>query len=105
VHCTDAPCNGANDQHGDNRNWMAVHAEQNSFLQAGDRLYGAYTIYCSCTPCFECAKMILNTPIIRVVVNEAYADSRGKAILEEMGVIVIEPDEPIFDPMLPDELG
>jgi dCMP deaminase len=99
VHCTDVPCDGARDAHGNNRNCMAVHAEQNAFLQAGDRLYGAKTIYCSCTPCFECAKMILNTPIRRVVVNEPYADSRGKAILIEGDVELIEPEDESSEPI------
>lgn len=88
-HCTDAPCPGAADEPGNNENCRAVHAEQNAIMQAGDRIEKAWTIYCSCTPCFACAKMICNTPIRRVVVNEPYADERGAAMLKYARIEVV----------------
>lgn len=92
MHCTDAPCPGASDSHGDNRNCEAVHAEQNAMLQCKD-LDKVYTVYCSCTPCFECAKMLANLPCLRMVrVAEEYADTRGKSILERANITVY--DEP-----------
>lgn len=99
-HCIDKPCNGAGDQPGDTRQCMAIHAEMNAIIQAGSRLKDAYRIYCSCTPCFECAKLIANTKILYVVVSEAYADQRGKEVLEHMGIQVEElndPDEHVSD--------
>jgi len=52
----------------------AIHAEQNAICQAarlGIALYGS-TIYCTMEPCFTCAKMIVNSGIIRVVAKKKY---------------------------------
>ncbi len=89
AHCIEIPCNGALDQPGDTRNCLAVHAEQNALLQL--KHGEANTIYCSCTPCFECAKLLTNTSIRRVVINEAYSDLRGKSVLMQAGVMIDEP--------------
>jgi dCMP deaminase len=63
---------------------MAVHAEQNALLQCA-QLFKAHTMYVSCTPCFTCAKMILNTPIKQVVVAGSYADDEGGKLLRRRG--------------------
>lgn len=55
-----------------------VHAEQNAIVQAarnGISIEGA-TIYCSMTPCFTCAKLIINAGIKRVVANKDYHRSK-----------------------------
>ncbi|RMF54996.1 hypothetical protein D6745_03620 [Candidatus Woesearchaeota archaeon] len=55
-----------------------THAEQNAICQAakyGISIDGA-TLYCKMTPCFACAKMIVNSGIKRVVCKKAY--HRGK---------------------------
>jgi dCMP deaminase len=106
-HCTDKPCAGANDAHGDNRNCLAVHAEQNALMQCRD-LYLVDTAYCSCTPCFECAKLLANLPNVRrVVVAEGYADHRGLEVLLAQHILIEEvevdeeenaPSEPIRTP-------
>jgi dCMP deaminase len=99
VHCNEGgPCLGRNDPKGDTRRCDAVHAEQNALLQCGSRLAEAHTLYCSCTPCFECAKLICNTNIKRVVVTEHYADTRGKEILEAAHIRV--EDEPADESVL-----
>lgn len=79
-HCIDIPCAGSNDKSGDTSNCVAVHAEQNALLQCSD-LDRAHTIYCSCVPCFVCAKMIANTNIDTIVCVEGYADRRGLEVL------------------------
>lgn len=83
-HCIDLPCKGARDRPGDTDNCLAVHAEANALLQAGSRLAEAHTIYCSCFPCFSCAKLIANTEIKRVVFREHYPDDRGMMILRHL---------------------
>jgi dCMP deaminase len=96
THCTDTPCPGATDSHGDNRNCEAVHAEQNAILQCKD-LDKVFTAYCSCTPCFECAKMLANLPALRIVrVAEEYADTRGKEILLRADIRVIDESNDII---------
>lgn len=86
-HCIDVPCLGASDKPGDTSSCMAVHAEQNALLQCLD-LSRAYTIYCSCVPCFVCAKMIANTNIESVVCVEDYADKKGLTVLLDRGCVV-----------------
>lgn len=88
-HCVDTPCLGAKDEPGNNENCQAVHAEQNAIMQAADRIEKAWTMYCSCTPCFTCAKMICNTPIHRVVVSEPYADERGLTMLKYARIEIV----------------
>jgi dCMP deaminase len=83
-HCIDTPCSGAKDEAGNTSFCMAVHAEQNALLQCLD-LSKAHTIYCSCAPCFVCAKMIANTSIESIICESSYADERGLAILLERG--------------------
>jgi len=65
-----------------------VHAEQNAIIQ------GAYhgttlsdsTLYCTHSPCYLCAKMIVNTGINRVVVARLYPDERSECVFKEVGI-------------------
>ena len=66
----------------------AVHAEQNAIIQAaklGVSIDGA-TLYCTHQPCVMCAKMIVNSGIVRVVYQEGYPDEFALEILKEGGV-------------------
>lgn len=91
-HCIDEPCQGVSDQPGNFDRCEAVHAEANAILQCS-ALERAHTIYVSVTPCFQCAKMILNTNIKRVIVAERYADPTGYDLLVRGGITVIERSE------------
>jgi deoxycytidylate deaminase/thymidylate synthase ThyX len=66
-----------------------THAEQNAICQAaraGISLKGA-TLYCKMTPCYTCAKMIINSGIVRVVcASDYHAGSRSKEIFAQAGV-------------------
>lgn len=66
-----------------------THAEQNAICTAarfGLALEGA-TLYCKMTPCYVCAKMIINAGITRVVCQQDYhASARSKEIFAEAGV-------------------
>lgn len=86
-HCIDVPCLGATDKSGDTSQCMAVHAEQNALLQCSD-LSRASVMYASCTPCFVCAKMIVNTNIGAIICIEEYADKSGLTVLLEAGCAV-----------------
>lgn len=63
-----------------------AHAEQNAIVSAarfGVALKGA-TLYCHMTPCYACAKMIINAGIERVVCNMDYhAGERSREIFKE----------------------
>jgi len=66
-----------------------AHAEQNAICEAarmGASLNGG-TLYTKMTPCYICAKMIINTGIKRVVCAQDYhAGERSKEIFKEAGV-------------------
>lgn len=66
-----------------------THAEQNAICQAarlGISLVGG-TLYCRMTPCYTCAKIIINCGIKRVVCeNDYHAGERSKEIFKEAGV-------------------
>lgn len=66
-----------------------THAEQNAICQAaklGIALDGA-TLYCKMTPCYVCAKMIINVGIKRVVCEKDYhAADLSKEIFSQAGV-------------------
>lgn len=63
-----------------------AHAEQNAICEAarmGIALEGG-TLYCQMTPCYACAKMIINSGIKRVICNQDYhAGARSKEIFNE----------------------
>ena len=65
-----------------------LHAESNAILklskstQSGD---GA-TLYLTCSPCYDCAKLIIQAGISRVVYKEVYRSRAGLILLERAGV-------------------
>lgn len=87
-HCIDIPCRGASDEPGNNLHCMAIHAEQNALLQC-DRLERASFVYCTCTPCFVCAKLFANTNVQCIICEQDYADQRGKEIIFDAGITLI----------------
>ena len=66
-----------------------AHAEQNAICEAarmGIALEGG-TLYCKMTPCYTCAKMIINAGIKRVVCAFDYhTGGRSKEIFKEAGI-------------------
>lgn len=63
----------------------ALHAEQNALLQAaklGIACAGA-TIYVTCQPCNNCAKMIINAGITRVIYEGDYPDPFSLELFRE----------------------
>lgn len=69
-----------------------AHAEQNAIVHAarvGIRLEGA-TLYCHMTPCYACAKMIINAGIKRVVCKKDYQASAGSKKIFKMAKVKLE---------------
>lgn len=66
-----------------------THAEQNAICQAaklGIALKDA-TLYCRMTPCYICAKMIINCGIKRVVaLNDYHASKETKRVFKEANI-------------------
>lgn len=93
AHCDEAGHEMHTVVHADNHESRhcirTAHAEQNAIVQAarfGVALEGS-TLYCKMTPCYACAKMIINAGIKRVVCEEDYhAGQRSKDIFKEANI-------------------
>ena len=75
-----------------------VHAEANAIAQAARHgvAIGGATLYTTASPCYDCAKMIVNAGIKAVVFGEFYASRYGSsddvpAFLRAADVEVVEP--------------
>jgi len=66
-----------------------IHAEQNAICQAarfGPSIDGG-TFYGKMTPCYTCAKMMINAGIKRVVCQQDYHDgARSRELFQEAGI-------------------
>ena len=65
-----------------------LHAEQNAIIQAalhGGSVEGG-TVYVTHQPCITCAKMIINSGIVRAVCANAYPDELSRSMLDEANV-------------------
>ena len=67
-----------------------VHAEQNAIAKAAKEGLSAdgATLYINLGPCPDCAKLIKQCGIKRVVYSKPYRMASGPAVLEDMGVEV-----------------
>ena len=67
-----------------------LHAESNAILKCAKygRPTDGSTLYITHSPCIECAKLIIQAGIIRVVYLEKYKDSYGIELLKKVGIIV-----------------
>jgi dCMP deaminase len=69
-----------------------THAEQNAIANAardGVAVNGG-TVYCHMTPCYTCAKILINAGILRVVAKKDYhASKRSKEVFKEAGVKLV----------------
>jgi dCMP deaminase len=91
AHCVHIPGDLV-DKSGDTRSTcsMAVHAEANAIAYAAR--FGITTdgtdLFTTLSPCLECAKLIINAGVVRVVYKHKYRDTRGIEFLELAGVEV-----------------
>lgn len=85
-HCTEVGCLMV-----DGHCVRTLHAEQNAIIQAalhGVSVQGS-TMYVTHQPCLNCAKMIINAGIVRVVYGGDYPDPQACAFLSEAGVALV----------------
>lgn len=64
----------------------AIHAEERAIISLGDRPAHGSTLYVTTFPCFQCARMILDAEIERIIYVEAYPVAETAHFLEENGV-------------------
>lgn len=69
-----------------------AHAELNAIINAarvGIAIEGA-TLYCKFLPCYTCAKMIINSGIVRVVsIKDYHASKQSKEIFKQANVELV----------------
>lgn len=81
--------NCCEDENGDTY-WYVLHAEANAILKVSKSTNSAAgsTLYLTLSPCKECAKLILQSGISRVVYSNEYKDDSGINFLIQAGVEV-----------------
>lgn len=87
IHCLDSPCKGAVAKSGTQLDdcW-AVHAEMNAMLQLQST--SELTAYLTVTPCFNCAKVLANSNVTRIVAPVWYPQENVKEILDNANIYV-----------------
>lgn len=67
-----------------------LHAESNAILKCAKygRPINGSTLYITHSPCIECAKLIIQAGIIRVVYLEDYRKAEGLELLKKVGINV-----------------
>jgi dCMP deaminase len=68
---------------------IVIHAEANAICKlarTGSRGADGSTLYLTHSPCIECAKMIVQSGIVRVVYLEEYRKNEGLLLLQEAGI-------------------
>jgi len=65
-----------------------LHAESNAItkLARGTQSSDGATLYVTLSPCFQCAKLIAQAGIKRVVYREAYSDTSGLDFLKKCNI-------------------
>lgn len=74
-----------------------LHAEANAITKVA-KSYGnsnGATLYVTASPCMECAKLIIQSGIARVVFSEDYHTQEGVELLERAGVEVVKVEHSI----------
>lgn len=72
----------------------SLHAETNAIAfaaRAGVSVEGC-TMYCTMSPCINCAKVIVNSGIKKLVYMEEYRDTTGLDLLRSAGITVVHLD-------------
>jgi len=86
-HCIDTPCEGVNYPPGEGLDkCMSIHAELNAFLQVRGKT-GPLTMYATDTPCHDCAKVIANSQVKKIVAKQQYAQN-SLDLLKKAGILV-----------------
>src|SRR5690606_10677028 len=90
-HCLEVGCLSFVGDEKDPGCQRAVHAEANAIAFAarqGIAVEGA-TLYVTLAPCLNCAKLIINAGIKRVVYGEPYRENKGIELLDMAGIEVV----------------
>jgi dCMP deaminase len=73
-----------------------IHAELNALVKCDYNFPKRKHMYVTHSPCRDCAKLIINAEIARVVYQWQYRDTTGIDILHSAGIEVLTIDEAIL---------
>jgi dCMP deaminase len=75
-----------------------LHAEANAITKVArsNNSSDGATLYVTASPCIECAKLIIQAGIKRVVFTERYHTERGVALLKRANIEVVHVEEEIL---------
>lgn len=67
-----------------------LHAESNCLLKVAKSTNSSEgsTLYITCSPCFDCSKLIIQAGVKRVVYWELYRKTEGIELLQKAGILV-----------------
>jgi dCMP deaminase len=67
-----------------------LHAESNAITKLAKSTQSSKgaTVYITASPCIDCAKLIIQSDIKRVVYGELYKDDKGINLLKKANIIV-----------------
>ena len=67
-----------------------LHAESNAITKCAKSFYSSYlaTMYCTLSPCYDCAKLIIQSGIRRVYYINEYRDISGINLLKKANIDV-----------------
>lgn len=73
-------------------NKEVLHAEANAITKVAKSNYSSEgaTLYVTLSPCFDCAKLIIQAGIKRVVYKEKYKKEEGLLLLEQAGIETLQ---------------
>jgi dCMP deaminase len=73
-----------------------LHAEANAITKVAksNNSSDGATLYVTASPCLECAKLIIQAGIIRVVYSEKYRVDDGLILLQRAGIEMVHIEEP-----------
>ncbi len=83
--------NECEDENNDTRPYV-LHAEANAITKvakSGNSSQGS-TLYITASPCLECAKLIIQAGIIRVVYSDSYRKSEGIDLLQRADIEIVQ---------------
>jgi dCMP deaminase len=81
--------NVCEDEHNKTKPYV-LHAEANAITKMAKSNNSSKdaTLYVTSSPCIECAKLIIQAGIIRVVYSESYHSNDGIELLEKAGITI-----------------
>ena len=93
-HCKRDHCEGCDNIETFTKPYV-LHAEANAItkLAKSNNSSEGATLYVNLSPCLQCAKLIIQSGIIRVVYIEKYRITDGLELLERAGIEVVQIEE------------